>query len=70
VKVTVLSEEEAHSRAQRSADSRALGETEIVRRWLETAFVTVDPGLRISEERDASAVTAIRLPASLMRDAA
>jgi hypothetical protein len=68
VTVTVLDEKEARSRAQRSADSRELGEEEIVRQWLETALVTVDPGLRISEERDASAVTAVRLPGSLRRD--
>jgi len=41
---------------------------EIVRRWREIALVTVDPGLRISEERDASGLTAITLPASLQRD--
>jgi hypothetical protein len=68
VTVTVLTEEEARERAQRSSDPDKLGEDEIVRRWLETAFITVDPGLRIGETRDDAAVTAVRLPASLTRD--
>ena len=69
VTVSVLTEEEARDRAQRSSDPDKLGEDEIVRRWLETALITVDPGLRISEDRDDSALTAVRLPASLIRDA-
>lgn len=68
VTVTVLSEEEARSRAQKDPGRDELGEEEIVRRWGETALVTVDPGLRMIEERDASALTAIRLPPSLRRD--
>ena len=68
VTVSVLTEEEARERAQRSTDTQELGEDEIVRRWLETAFITVDPGLRMSEERDTSVLTAIRLPPSLRRD--
>jgi hypothetical protein len=69
VTVTVLSEEEAREQAQRSSDPDKIGEDEIVRRLLETAFITVDPGLRIREDRDNSAMTAVRLPASLTRDA-
>jgi hypothetical protein len=68
VTVTVLSEEEARSRAQKDPGKDELGEEEIVRRWSETALVTVDPGLRVSEERDVSALTAVRLPAPLRRD--
>jgi hypothetical protein len=68
VTVSVLSEEEARERAQHSTDTRELGKEEIVRRWLETAFITLDPGLRVSEERVTSALTAIRLPRSLRRD--
>ncbi len=68
VAVSVLSEEEARERAQRSSDSKELGEAEITRGWLETAFVTVDPGLKISEVRNASALTAIGLPSALRRD--
>jgi hypothetical protein len=69
VTVTVLTEGEARERAQRSSDPDKLGEDEIVRRWLETAFITVDPGLLIREDRDSVAITAVRLPASLTRDA-
>jgi hypothetical protein len=68
VTVTVLTEEEARSRAQKDPAKDELGEEEIVRRWLETALVTVDPGLRLSQERDETALTAIRLPPSLRRD--
>jgi hypothetical protein len=70
VTVTVLSEEEARSRAQRDPGKDEIGEEEIVHRWRETAIIHVDPDLRMSEERDISALTAIRLPASLTRDAA
>jgi hypothetical protein len=45
-----------------------LGVDEIVRRWRECVVVTVDPGLRVSEERDASALAAIRPPGSLQGD--
>jgi hypothetical protein len=69
VTVTVLSEEDARACAQRDPGKDEIGEEEIVRRWRETALITVDPGLRMSKERDASALTAIRLPASLTRDA-
>jgi hypothetical protein len=69
VTVTVLSEEEARERAQRDPGRDEIGEDEIVRRWLETALVTVDPGLRLSDERDESAVIAIELPAILKREA-
>jgi hypothetical protein len=68
VTVTVLSEEEACSRAQRDPGRDEIGEDEIVRRWRETALVSVDPGLRLSEDRDASVLTAIKLPGSLTRD--
>ena len=68
VTVTVLSEEEARERAQRTSDPEERGEAEIMRSWRETAFITVDPGLRINETRDASALTAIRLPNALRRD--
>ena len=68
VTVTVLTEEEARSRAQRDPAKDELGEEEIVRRWRETALITVDPGLRLSEKRDTSALTAISLPGSLRRD--
>jgi hypothetical protein len=68
VTVTVLSEAEARLRAEKDPGKDELGEEEIVRRWRETALVTVDPGLRLSEERDASALTAIRLAPSLRRE--
>jgi hypothetical protein len=68
VTVRVLTEEEARHRAQSSSDPDELGEDEIVRRWLETALVTVDPGSRMSEDRNDTALTAVRLPASLIRD--
>ena len=68
VTVTVLNEEDARSRAQTDPGRDELSEDEIVRRWRETALVTVDPGLRMSEERDASALTAVRLPGSLRRE--
>jgi hypothetical protein len=68
VTVTVLSEEEARSRAEKDPGKDELGEEEIVRRWRETALITVDPGLRLSQERDETGLTAIRLPPSLRRD--
>jgi hypothetical protein len=34
----VIDEDEAQERAKRSADSKELGEEEIVRRWLETVI--------------------------------
>jgi hypothetical protein len=68
VTVTVLSEDEAQERAQRDPGRDEIGEDEIVRRWRETALVNVDPGFRLSEQRDDSALTAIRLPASLRRE--
>jgi hypothetical protein len=68
VTVTVLDEDEARERARHDSGREEVGEDEIVRRWRETALVTVDPGLRLSDQRDASAVTAIKLPASLLRD--
>ena len=66
VTVAVLDENEARERAQNDSGRDEIGEEEIVRRWRETALITVDLGLRLSEERDDSAVTAIRLPVSLM----
>jgi hypothetical protein len=68
VTVTVLSEHEARSRAERDLGKDKVGEDEIVRRWRETALITVDPGLRIDGKRDSAALTAIRLPASLRRN--
>jgi hypothetical protein len=68
VTVTVLSEEEARERAQRTSDPEERGEAEIMRGWLETAFITVDPGLSINEARDDAALTAISLPSALRRD--
>ena len=68
VTVTEISEADARSRAEQDPGRDEVGEEEIVRRWREIALVTVDPGLRISGERDASALTAIRLPHSLQRD--
>jgi hypothetical protein len=68
VTVTVLTEEEARERAQRTSDPEERGEAEITRGWLETAFITVDTGLRINKARDASAVTAVRVPSALRRD--
>lgn len=69
VRVAEVSEADARERAERDPGRDEVGEEEIVRRWREITLVTVDPGLRISGERDASALTAIRLPASLVRDA-
>jgi hypothetical protein len=43
VTVTVPSENEARERAQRDPGKEEIGEDEIVRRWRETALVTVDP---------------------------
>jgi hypothetical protein len=68
VTVTEISEADARSRAEQDPGRDEVGEEEIVRRWREIALVTVDPGLRINEERDASALIAIRLPTSLQRD--
>lgn len=68
VTVAEVSEEDARARAERDPARDELGGDEIVRRWREIALVTVDPGLRISAERDASAITAVRLPASLQRE--
>ena len=68
VTVTVLTEEEARERAKRTSDPEERGEAEITRGWLETAFITVDPGIRVNDEREASTVTAIRLPSGLRRD--
>jgi len=68
VTVTEISEADARSRAENEPGKDELGVDEIVRRWREIALVTVDPGLRISEDRDASALTAIRLPTSLQRE--
>jgi hypothetical protein len=68
VTVTVLSEEEARERARQDPGRDEIGEDEIVRRWRETALVTVDPGLRLGDERDESAVVVLRVPASLTRD--
>jgi hypothetical protein len=68
VTVTEISEADARERAEQDPGKDELGEEEIVRRWREIALVTVDPGLRISGERDAAALTAIRLPTSLQRD--
>jgi hypothetical protein len=69
VTVAEVSEADARSRAEHDPGRDEVGEEEIVRRWREIALVTVDPGLRISGERDASALTAIRLPAAFVRDA-
>jgi hypothetical protein len=66
--VTVLTEEEARERAKRTSDPEERGEAEITRGWLETAFITVDSGIRVNEKRDSSVVTAIRLPSALRRD--
>ena len=68
VTITVLEESDARERARRDPARDELGEDEIVRRWLETAIVNVDPGLRLREERDKSALIAIRPPTSLMRN--
>jgi hypothetical protein len=68
VTVTVLDGDEARERARHDPGREEIGEDEIARRWLETALVTVDPGLRVSDQRDESAVTAITLPASVRRD--
>lgn len=68
VTVTEFGEDEARSRAEQDPAREELGVDEIVRRWRECVVVTVDPGLRVSEERDASALTAIRLPGSLQGD--
>jgi hypothetical protein len=68
VTVTEIGEADARSRAENEPGRDEVGVDEIVRRWREIALVTVDPGLRISEERDASALIAIRLPTSLQRD--
>ena len=65
VTVTLVDEDEARERAQHDSGRDQVGEDEIVRRWRETALVTVDPGLRLSDQRDDSAVTAIALPASV-----
>ncbi len=69
VAITVVDEVQARERAQHDPGRDQIGEDEIVRRWRETALITVDPAMRLSDDRDASAVTAIRLPASLIRDA-
>ena len=68
VTVTVLGEDAARERAQHDSGRKEIGEDEIVQRWRETALVIVDPGLRLSDERDDSALTAIRLPDSLRRE--
>ena len=62
VTVTEISEADARSRAEQDPGKDEIGVDEIVRRWREIALVTVDRGLRISEERDDTALTAIRLP--------
>jgi hypothetical protein len=69
VRVAEVSEADARERAEHDPGRDEVGVDEIVRRWREIALVTVDPGLRISGERDTSALTAIRLPASLVQDA-
>jgi hypothetical protein len=68
VTVAEVTEADARKRAENDPGRAEVGEEEIVRRWREIALVTVDPGLRISGERDASALTAVRLPTSLQRD--
>jgi hypothetical protein len=68
VTVTEFSEDEARARAEQDPARQELGVDEILLRWRECVIVTVDPGLRVSAERDCSALTAIRLPTSLQRD--
>lgn len=68
VTITEFGEDEARSRAEQDPAREELGVDEIVRRWRECVIVTVDPGLRVGGERDVSALTAVRLPASLQRD--
>ncbi len=68
VTVNAFTEEEARSRAQRDPGREEIGEDEIVRRWREMALITVDPCLRLQEDRDSTALTAIRLPTSLTQD--
>jgi hypothetical protein len=65
VTVSVLSEDDARKRAQRTEGHVEVGEEEIAMRWREQAFITVDPGLRLSDNRDESAVIAVELPAEL-----
>jgi hypothetical protein len=68
VTVAEFGEGEARSRAEQDPAREELGLDEIGRRLRECVIVTVDLGLRVSEERDASALTAITLPTSLRRD--
>lgn len=67
VSVRVLTEDEALERARRTDGRDEVGVEEIAMRWREHVFVTVDPGLQLSGDRDDSVVTAVELPAAFGR---
>jgi hypothetical protein len=63
--IRTLTEEEALERARRTTGHEELGVAETALRWREHVFFYVDTGLRLREERDESAVTAVEIPSTL-----
>ncbi len=60
----ILGEDEALERARRTEGHEQIGDEEISMRWREQVFITVDPGIRLNDDRDDSAITAVQLPAA------
>ena len=63
--IRTLSEDDARQRAEGTPSREELGVEETALRWREQVFFRVDPGFRLHDGRDISAVTAVEIPASL-----